>query len=383
MSKCSNCSSSFTGCSEIVSDQCVRYTGIDIPQLSIVNGDTLEHVESKIIEFLLNVSTGDGLIPIIDENQYCTLVKSYLPCCDGPINLNNVLSALIQSVCFTKSKVDELTSELAAINADYSIKCLTGVTASTNTHEILQATIDNLCALNTTVNAVILDLSTNYVKLDELNELIEAYLNSDDSTILNSDKMVPYVAYEYYGPLTNFDVGGAGFGVWEKVYLCNGSNGTPDKRGRVAAGVTTGMGGGSMDPAVNPGGGNPNYTLNLTTGQNNVLLNSTQIPSHTHTAIATSTAAPHSHLIAKTGSTDIGDLTATSPLVTYYDVPGTFGSERFSYTLKSIAGTHDRGPTNNATVDVTTSVTVNATGDGIAHNNIQPTIGAYYIMYIP
>ena len=35
---CSNC---FNGCTEIISDQCVRYTGFNIPALGISNGDTL------------------------------------------------------------------------------------------------------------------------------------------------------------------------------------------------------------------------------------------------------------------------------------------------------------------------------------------------------
>jgi microcystin-dependent protein len=136
------------------------------------------------------------------------------------------------------------------------------------------------------------------------------------------------------------------------------------------------MGGGTMNPAVNPGGGNPNYTINFTTGQNTVLLSSTEIPSHTHTATATSTADPHNHFIAKSGA-NIGDLTSSSPLDTLFDNGNT------SYNLKSTSGTANLGPTSNATVNVTTSVVVSPTGGGVAHNNIQPTIGAYYIMFIP
>ena len=49
--------------------------------------------------------------------------------------------------------------------------------------------------------------------------------------------MVPYTVVEYYGPLTYFDNTGAGQGDWDRIFLCNGLNGTPDKRGRVAVGL--------------------------------------------------------------------------------------------------------------------------------------------------
>jgi microcystin-dependent protein len=133
-----------------------------------------------------------------------------------------------------------------------------------------------------------------------------------------------------------------------------------------------------MSSIVNPStAGNPSYSLFGVAGLNNVTLSATQIPSHTHTATATSTATPHSHFIAKSGA-NIGDLTSTSPLDTLFDA-----GSNYSYNLKSTAGTADLGPTNNATVNVTTSVVVDVTGGGLSHNNIQPTIGAYYIMYIP
>jgi microcystin-dependent protein len=364
MSKCSNCSSSFNGCDQIVPDKCVRYTGVDVPALGIVNGDTLGCVESKIVEFLLNVSKGDGVIPVIDQNQYCTLVSSYLPT-QGTINLNNILSALIQSVCFTKTKLDELKAEVVAVNADYSIKCLTGVTQSSNTHEILQATIDNLCLLNTAVNAVILDLSTNYVKLNELNDLIENYLNGDDSSSLNSNKMVPYVAYEYYGPLANFDAGGAGFGVWDKVYLCNGNNGTPDKRGRVAVGTTDGsMRGDTMSSVINPStAGNPSHTLGGMVGANTISLTDSQIPSHTHNATSSVVDPGHQHDY----QTRVTDSRAQ------------FSNDEREVTMYQLSTRQ----TATATTNITVSTVISNTGGGLGHPNVQPTIGAYYIMYIP
>jgi microcystin-dependent protein len=374
---CSNC---FNGCTEIISDQCVRYTGYNIPALGISNGDTLASVELQITTFILDLSTGNGIIPVIDPADLCPLVSGFLPV-SGDITLNDVISALLQSICALKTNVTAIDATLATLNANYTIGCLTGVTASSDTHDILQAAINKLCLTASELTALQLNVSTNYVELADLNTLIQAYLDSIAPSNLYKNNMVPYVAYEYYGPLTGFDVTGAGSGQFIDVFLCNGSNGTPDKRGRVAVGTTDGSMAGSipMSSIVNPSTpGNPSYSLNSVQGLNNVTLTANQIPSHTHTATATSTAAPHSHLIAKAGTTNTGDLSDISPLVTEWD-----GSNNFSYRLKSIAGSHDKGPTSNATVNVTTSVVVNSTGGGLSHSNIQPTIGAYYIMYIP
>ena len=49
MSNCSNC---YNGCTEIVSDRCVKYTGINIPALGIQNGDTLSAVEESITTYI-------------------------------------------------------------------------------------------------------------------------------------------------------------------------------------------------------------------------------------------------------------------------------------------------------------------------------------------
>lgn len=371
---CSNC---FNGCTEIISDQCVRYTGYGIPALGISNGDTLAFVELQIANFILDLSTGNGIIPVINPADLCPLVSGFLPV-SGDITLNDVISALLKSICALKTNITAIDATLATLNANYTIGCLTGVTASSDTHDILQAAINKLCSTATGLTALELEVDTNYVKLADLNTLIQAYLDSIAPSNLYKNNMVPYIAYEYYGPITDFSITGAGSGLFANVYLCNGNNGTPDKRGRVTAGVTTGMGGGTMNPAVNPGGANPNYTLFSTTGQNAVTLSATEMPLHTHSATATSIADPHSHLIAKASTSNIGDLTSSSPLTTEWD-----GGNNFSYRLKSVAGSHDKGPTSNATVNVTTSVAIGSTGSGLAHTNIQPTIGAYYIMYIP
>jgi len=71
-------------------------------------------------------------------------------------------------------------------------------------------------------------------------------------------------------------------------------------------------------------------------------------------------------------------LTASSPLTEEWDA-----GSNYSYRLKKTSGTANIGPTNNSTVTVNTSVAIAETGGGLAHPNVQPTIGAYFIMYIP
>lgn len=360
---CSNC---FNGCTEIISDQCVRYTGNDIPALEIENGDSLAEVELKITNFILSLSTCENVIPVINPADLCALVSGFLPG-TGDINLNDVLSALIQSVCSLKASVTAIESTLNTLNADYTIGCLTGVTSSSDTHDILQAAITKLCATDAALTAFILDVTTNYVQLANLNQLIQDYLDSIAPTSLQKNKMVPYVVYEYYGPITDFDITGAGSGQWIDVYLCNGNNGTPDKRGRVAVGVTTGMGGGAMNSAVDPAiSGNPNYTLGSTVGNNTVALTVNQIPSHTHTATVTVVDPGHTHTLAyKKGQADQNES-------------GVYG-ELLDMTLPKNLTT----VTNSSTTGVTVSVANSQTGGNLGHANVQPGIGAYFIQYRP
>lgn len=370
---CSNC---FNGCTEIISDQCVKYTGIDIPALDIENGDTLAQVELNITNFILDLSTGNGIIPVINSADLCSLVSGFLPV-SGDITLNQVLSALIQSICSLKTNVTAIESTLTILNADYTLPagCLTGVTASSDTHDILQSAINKLCATDASLSALLTNLPLNYVQIANLNGLIQQYINSPSytppPTTYQRDKMVPYVVYEYYGSLTGFDINGQGItgSQWENVYLCNGNYGTPDKRGRVAVGVTTGMGGGVMNSAVNPGGGNPNYTLGSTTGANTVSIDATQIPSHTHTATAVVTDPGHNHQPANGGDFAIwlnNEAEAGS------------GSTGFE-----VSPNNHPASTNSKTTGITVSVTNAPTGGGLGHSNVQPSIGAYYIQYRP
>jgi len=361
---CSNC---YNGCAETISDQCVRYTGVDVPVLGIQTGDSLSYVEQALITFLVSTLDGSGIVLPIDPQIICEIVNKNLVECED-LTLINVINALIKAICELDTRLTALEADFAALEGAYTVGCLDGVTGSSGTHAILQAAINKICDIEVDLAALALDVDTNYVKLADLNALIQAYLNSIGTSTKYYNKMIPYVAVEYYGSLTGkFDGTGAGIGDWEKIYLCNGQNGTPDKRGRVPVGVTTGMGGGAMSPAVDPAvPSNPNYTLLGTAGSNTVTLATNQIPAHSHSATSSVTDPGHTHTLAYApGKSDPDEAGAVAD---YMDQAGT----------KSSSAT-----TNSASTGISVSVTIGSTGGGLGHNNYQPGLGCYYIMYIP
>lgn len=383
MSNCSNC---FNGCAETTSDQCVKYTGPDVPALGISDGDSLASVQQAIIDYLVPILTGVGVKPIIENSIICESVSQYLPNCTecNGFTLNEVLSAIIQATCAIQEQVDTNTADLNTLNADYSIGCLTGVTSSSDTHSIVQAVINNLCSLNSAFTTLVSTVLPNtYVPQSQINQYIAAYLESQNFLALAKDKMVPYVAVEYYGPLSgyptatdSFSLTGAGTGYWQNVYLCNGLNGTPDKRGRVAVGVVTGMGGGALDPEVDPGvnPANPNYTVSPITGlpvtkygANYVNLNIGQMPAHNHPGSSVAITDPgHTHTVtgSSAGGGQVGGTLFLAASV------GNDGNKTVGTIIPDITG-------------ITATPTISSQGGGEAHNNVQPSRACFYIMYIP
>ena len=355
---CSNC---YNGCSEIVSDQCVKYTGVNVPVLGIQTGDSLSYVEQALIEFLTSTLNGTGIKPDIDPAIICALVQQYLPDC-GDITAVDLFNALIKAACDLQEQIDIIVADIAVIEAPYTVGCLTGVTSTSGTHAILQAVITKLCLIDVALTALTLDVNTNYVKLADLCTLVNACITPIPTTPEQYKKMVPYTVVEYYGTLANFDAAGIGItGLgWQYIYLCNGANGTPDKRGRTPVGVTTVTGGGAFNPNVDPAfPGNINYTLNQIYGTNTITLTTNQIPAHTHSATTVISPDPHSHTyVTGSPSTD-----------------GWSGDEDVD----------DLGPLNSTTgsTSLTANTTISSTGTGLSHSNIQPVLACYYIMYIP
>lgn len=385
---CNNC---FNGCAETVSDQCIKYTGLAVPELGINNGDTLSSVELAITTYLVNALDGSAIFPIIDQSTICNVISKYLvECagCDG-LSLNELLAAMVKAICDLQVQINATNATIAALEDAYTVDCLEGVVSDSGTHDILQATIDKLCAIDTSLTGVINSLTT-YVTAAQVDVLIADYLANDPTQSLVSNKMVPYSAVPYFGSTSYFDATGAGTGDWVNIYLCNGYNpGVPDLRGRVLVGVTTGIPGEGMGPDVNPGGFNPSYTLGTTTGANSVVLNATQMPNHTHT-VTIDNSTSHSHYTVVAGSTTTsndnnlfnGTATGRNELGLISNALPSSQNDNFDYSLVSTAGTINAGKTSDSGIHTHTN-SVSSTGGGLGHANIQPVYASNYIIYIP
>ena len=386
-----SCESCYNGCVQTVSDECVRYTGINYPALGVETGDNLVSVEQAIMNALVPLLTGTGDAITLSAGDVCALVTGYLTA--GLTHTSKEwITALSKGECDLQAQIVVINNTLAILNADYSIGCLTGVTASSDTHAVLQAVITKLCTTVADLAALTLDVDTNYVKLADLDALIAAYIASQGGGSSNQQylKMVPYVAYEYYGSLTNFDATGAGLNAagFYKVYLCNGLNGTPDKRGRVAVGAIANVPpiGVGLDAAVNPANpGNPNYAVFNTAGANTVTLITSQIPSHSHAAsvVASGSIGNHTHIVMGGGGPGSGSVPNSTQVISNETAQGGNSSYKM---LPANVQSHNSGITSASgagSVSLSIAVTNANTGSNASHPNIQPVIAAYYIMYIP
>ena len=315
-----NCSNCYNGCTEITSDKCVKYTGVDVPILGIKNGDSLSYVEQALITFLGSALDGTGIQPVVAPSDICPVVQANLDDC-SPLSLNNYLTGIIKTICDLQTEIDNLQN--GGSSTPYSVGCVSGVSDNTSTQDVLQQTIIKLCDVEQSLNTFITDVTTNYVQIVDIDTYIENYLNNNPQQQLISNRMVPFAVVAYYGSLNPFDVSGAGLGTWDRIFLCNGQNGTPDLRGRAVIGATN-MGGGQMNPAVDPAiSGNPSYDVGVSTGSNQVNLNASQIPSHTHVATATSTITPNPHNHYMVSMSDEGE---TNPPATNSFIQQAFSS---------------------------------------------------------
>ena len=381
------CDACYNGCVQIVSDQCVRYTGINYEALGVETGDNLVSVEQAIMNALVPLLTGTG--DAIALSISCPIVDLYLPA--HTPNTQELFTATVSAICSLQAQIFTIDDILTILNADYAIDCLTGVTASSDTHAIVQAIINKLCLTVTDLAALTLDVDTNYVKLADLDALIAAYIASQGGSSNQQNlKMVPYVAYEYYGSLTNFDGTGAGLNSagFYKVNLCNGLNGTPDKRGRVAVGAIANVPpiNIGLDAAVDPNFvGNPNYALFTTAGANTVTLITSQIPSHSHAAsvVASGSIGNHTHIVMGGGGPGSGSVPNSTQVISNETAQG--GNSSYKMLPASVQS-HNSGITSASgagPVSLSIAVTNANTGSNASHPNIQPVIAAYYIMYIP
>ena len=168
---CTNC---YNGCVEITPDKCVRYTGSDNAELLISNGDSLYVVEQILIEKVVSFLDGTGITITIPNDNYCAVITSFLPVGVVP-NAQQLFNAIVQGVCYVHGIAAGANEDLIALNAAYTMGCVTGTSGTAGTHAVVQAVINSLCLTKTDLTALALDVDTNYVKLANLNSLIASY----------------------------------------------------------------------------------------------------------------------------------------------------------------------------------------------------------------
>jgi len=373
MAICNNC---FNGCTQTTPDKCVKYTGVSVPSLNITSGDSLYSVVDNLIDYLLTALNGTGIVPTIESSYICDLIYNYLPASPTAVDL---FTALIRATCDLETSVNGIAADIAVIEGDYTIgTCLDDVTASSGTHDILQAVIYKLCSVSVDVTALAANF-INYVQIADINTYIAAYLAATNASTKHYTKMVPYTVVEYYGDLTGkFDLTGAGYGDWEKIYLCNGQNGTPDKRGRIPVGATT-MGATAFNAVVDPAiSGNPTYALNTLYGANTITLSEAEMPSHTHVASSVVTDGGHTHFTVKSTYEEY-PIANDKPIKSEANVDG----GNYDYRLNGALGSPDLGITSVNQTGITVSTSNADAGSDTAHSNIPPVYACYYLMYVP
>jgi len=376
------CTGCFTNCTQIISDQCVKYTGTAIAVLEIENGDPLSEVIEKLTDFLKDALNGEG-IPTLPAT-ICALIGQYLPI-SGDITLNDIISALVQACCELQLEVTAIENDITILNTNYTPGCLS-VSGSAGTHAVLQSVITKLCALSLDVTAL-QSLINQYEKINDLCDDVTDCLTALGSTKYYN-KMVPYTVVEYYGDLVgNFDAGGAGIGDWEQIYLCDGRvhNGfpTPDKRGRVPVGANTmscAAYASAYSDTATPG--NPNYDVYDIAGQNNVVLSTANLAAHTHVVPAPTVVDPgHRHLFLAPDNADThGGYEEYSVVNSWFATNSEYRNGDHYYTKSSSNQPEQIHQTTGITISIPDT---SPRGNSTAHENRPPMIAAFYIIYIP
>jgi microcystin-dependent protein len=347
-----SCKDCFNNCPEgPLSDQCVKYTGEDNTVLGIKTGQSLYTVEKAIIEYIVSLADGTGIS--LDITSGCSLLTTLI---NSDTSLENVLQAYADAICSLKSSVDGLTPETAS----YDAGCLT-LPDDPTTADVVQALVTKACSIDTRVT----EIEENYVKNGDVITIVQNYISGSNSSAQEYTKMAKYVAYDYHGPLSNFDSSGKGLSSagYDKVYLCLGQtvNGftLPDYRGRSSVMINVNVPGGAMDSAVDPAlAANASYqiTLNSKKGSFTHSLSSVENGSHTHTV----TDAGHKHW-ATVKSRDFKNEAGTGS-----DYTSDGGDSRSFETSIAYTG-----------------ISIASSGSGQPHNNLQPSVGSIKMMYVP
>lgn len=355
MATCTDC---LENCDPIVTDRCTKYTGPDIEALKICKGNSLYEVEAIILQKLQDISEGAG-ITLATLTSACSFITEQLLSYIQPLTLQTFAQLVFNAFC----NLDVRIEEIAALNPSFSFDtaCLPGDVSTKD--KIIQALITLSCNISTRVTT--LEIQT--VKQTDLCSQINACLAG--VSVQYNSRMVPGIVYPYLGSVSNFDNTGKGLSsaLFDKVYLCNGLNGTVDMRGRSPIGAIQSVPGATLDANVDPtlpANLGYNYSQGNKYGVSSVILTSSQTPAHTHT-------------VTDTGHT--------------HDVDGISGGDNNdnSNNVRFAGGDKNQGETNfyftsvGAAKNKTTGISLGSSGGSGAHTNVQPVTAVLYIIYIP
>jgi microcystin-dependent protein len=193
------------------------------------------------------------------------------------------------------------------------------------------------------------NIDFNYGNLDRVNTI-----NVTGSIQQNGADLVPNGVIVMWSGLTTPN-------GWA---LCDGTNGTPDLRGRfiLSAGNGTGL---------------TSRTIGQTGGEENHTLTTSEMPSHSHTGTTDSNGS-HSHSINDPGhthtwnhGTESDDSGSGGSYSEYTNIPG---------SVSGVIANATTGISINTNGDHTHTITTNNTGSGDAHNNMPPYYVLAYIM---
>lgn len=353
------CQDCLNKCITITPDGCVLYSGADVPELGLCQGDTtLLQLETILISQVLSLATGAGIT--LDVTSSCNMLTTL-------IGTDKTLSSLMQAYADAICALNEsITDVEATVNQTYSINtsCLTDLPASPTLADIVQAVVSKLCSLSLDVEII----KQNYVTTASVTSIVQTYINSQASTGQEYLKMNKFVAVPYHGPLNVFDGTGKGIAAYgyDKVYVCNGQTvtlagggfyKTPDYRGYSPIGANTGVPAtAALDAAIDPSVlANQGYAMTLgdKKGTYTHKLTVQQMPTHGHVV----TDPGHKHRfqgLAKRTSDD--------------------GNNLIGYE----SGTHGKD-----TETAKTNISIEDAGGSASHNNLQPSLATVFIMYVP
>lgn len=360
-SGCSGNIPSKQACAQVFSTDCGIWQGPSVPILGICCGDTITEVETAIITKLLEVLDGTGIdLSMVNLNNALYL-KTLLGAKDK--NLLNLIQLLVDSDTNLRKLIDELNAKISVTGPAFTfdLKCLVDECCppTLTRDEILQLAVNKICQIDTIVK----ELQDNSGGVgDTINNIVGDFIGSAINTCgetgikktgTGKDTKVTIVGIPppesyipYFGTLSYFDASGKGMDGTPACgwYIANGLNGTVDMRGYVFGGATSGVGGGALDPRVDPvlqGQPTLNTAMKDARGEAFHKLIAPEMPSHTHPL----TDPGHSHTV--TGRVGISDNA---------DDRGVMESNG-----------------NQQTSSDKTGITIGSTGGDQPHNNIQPT----------